>query len=266
MIGAARVVLAVVPFAVWVALAATAAGWRTVGGLALGWWLSWLAAHASREGIARFAGIAAVGCAIGVMWVAVRSLMDPPWWGLPLLLAVPAVLWWHAIWTHLPAPERDRTEDELDVDDGPPRRAIIVRDANEAGVDIGGIDSSFDYPDDEHHPRTPPPGWVPRSMVTGAAPVVGVFTDDEDEAGLTDPATDLAGRILAAWDGTKSVMHLDELAERMDRDKTILTLDLEEAGVPVEQRVGKKVAGRSVTKAGVRREAFDEWRQSLTTS
>ena len=59
---------------------------------------------------------------------------------------------------------------------------------------------------------------------------------------------------------------LDERAERMDRDKTLLTLDLEEAGVPVEQRVGKKVAGRSVTKAGVRREAFAEWRQSLTTS
>ena len=103
-------------------------------------------------------------------------------------------------------------------------------------------------------------------MVTGAAPVVGVFTDDEDEAGLTDPATDLAGRILAAWDGTKSVMHLDELAERMDRDKTLLTLDLEEAGVPVDPRAGKKFQGRSVTKAGVRREAFDEWRQSLTTS
>ena len=74
------------------------------------------------------------------------------------------------------------------------------------------------------------------------------------------------GRVAAAWDGTKSVMHLDELAERMDRDKTLLTLDLEEAGVPVDPRAGKKVQGRSVTKAGVRREAFDEWRQSLTTS
>ena len=65
MIGAARVVLAVVPFAAWAALAATAAGWRTVGGLALGWWLSWLAASPGAERMERFAYGLIVGGALG---------------------------------------------------------------------------------------------------------------------------------------------------------------------------------------------------------
>ena len=206
------------------------------------------------------------GAACCVLWVALPIAWWAPAW-VPSAVAVwvyyaACLLWlvpfaWTVQW------RRDPVEDDEPDEPGP--RPVVVRGPGD-GIDIGGGSDSFDYPDEDHYPRTPPPGWVPRSMVTGSAPVVGVFTDDEDEAGLTDPATDLAGRILAAWDGTKSVMHLDELAERMDRDKTLLALDLEEAGVPVDPRVGKKVAGRSVTKAGVRREAFDEWRQSLTTS
>ena len=75
---------------------------------------------------------------------------------------------------------RDPVEDEEPDEPGP--RPVVVRGPGD-GIDIGGGSDSFDYPDEDHHPRTPPPGWEPRSMVTGAAPVVGVFTDDEDEAG-----------------------------------------------------------------------------------
>ena len=108
---------------------------------------------------------------------------------------------------------------------------------------------------------------VPPRVERVKAPTLVRLGDEPADAGAPfDPSADLAGRVAAAWDGTKSVMHLDELAERMDRDKTLLRYDLDEAGVPVDPRAGKKVNGVKSVKAGVRWEAFEEWRKALTTS
>ena len=207
------------------------------------------------------------GAACCVLWVALPIAWWAPAW-VPSAVAVwvyyaACLLWlvpfaWTVQW------RRDPVEDGEPDEPGP--RPVVVRGPGD-GIDIGGGSDSFDYPDEDHIARTPPPGWTPRSMVTGGAPVVGVvLADDPPEAEVTEPFADLAGRVAAAWDGTKSVMHLDELAERMDRDKTLLRYDLDEAGVPVDPRAGKKVNGVKSVKAGVRWEAFEEWRKALTTS
>ena len=221
-------------------------GWIPAGAAAVAAWAAWiLTGVPGRAG--QWFGAVGVWCvAAAAVWAPLEGSVWVPWWDRTVdawLVVVAGSVWVAlAAITHLPPPdERGDVEDEPEPQPRP--RAVD---------------------------RTPEPGpfvSVPPRVERVKAPTLVRLGDEPADAGaLFDPSADLAGRVAAAWDGTKSVMHLDELAERMDRDKTLLTLDLEEAGVPVDPRAGKKVQGRSVTKAGVRREAFDEWRHSLTTS
>ena len=221
-------------------------GWIPAGAAAVAAWAAWiLTGVPGRAG--QWFGAVGVWCvAAAAVWAPLEGSVWVPWWDRTVdawLVVVAGSVWVAlAAVTHLPPPvERGDVEDEPEPQPRP--RAVD---------------------------RTPEPGpfvSVPPRVERVKAPTLVRLGDEPADAGaLFDPSADLAGRVAAAWDGTKSVMHLDELAERMDRDKTLLTLDLEEAGVPVDPRAGKKVQGRSVTKAGVRREAFDEWRHSLTTS
>ena len=223
-------------------------GWIPAGAAAVAAWAAWiLTGVPGRAG--QWFGAVGVWCvAAAAVWAPLEGSVWVPWWDRTVdawLVVVAGSVWVAlAAVTHLPPPvERGDVEDEPEPQPQPRPRAVD---------------------------RTPEPGpfvSVPPRVERVKAPTLVRLGDEPADAGaLFDPSADLAGRVAAAWDGTKSVMHLDELAERMDRDKTLLTLDLEEAGVPVDPRAGKKVQGRSVTKAGVRREAFDEWRHSLTTS
>ena len=223
-------------------------GWIPAGAAAVAAWAAWiLTGVPGRAG--QWFGAVGVWCVTAAaVWAPIEGSVWVPWWDRTVdawLVVVAGSVWVAlAAVAHLPpSDERGDVEDEPEPQPQPRPRAVD---------------------------RTPEPGpfvSVPPRVERVKAPTLVRLGDEPADAGAPfDPSADLAGRVAAAWDGTKSVMHLDELAERMDRDKTLLTLDLEEAGVPVDPRAGKKVQGRSVTKAGVRREAFDEWRQSLTTS
>ena len=221
-------------------------GWVAAGAATVTAWAAWLLTGLTGRPGQWAAGVAIWCLAAGVVWAPVEGTAVFPWWdqNVNVWFVVLAGSVWAAlavtVWL-VPAPN-----DEDDEPKPEPRKRRAV----------------------DRTPAPEPFVSAPPRVERIKAPVLVRLDSDEpaDTSTRFDPAGDLAARVLAAWDGTKSVMHLDELAERMDRDKTLLTLDLEEAGVPVDPRVGKKVAGRSVTKAGVRREAFDEWRQSLTTS
>lgn len=221
-------------------------GWIPAGAAAVAAWAAWiLTGVPGRAG--QWFGAVGVWCvAAAAVWAPLEGSVWVPWWDRTVdawLVVVAGSVWVAlAAVTHLPPPvERGDVEDEPEPQPRP--RAV------------------------DRTPEPEPFVSVPPRVERVKAPTLVRLGDEPADAGaLFDPSADLAGRVAAAWDGTKSVMHLDELAERMDRDKTLLTLDFEEAGVPVDPRAGKKVQGRSVTKAGVRREAFDEWRQSLTTS
>lgn len=227
----ARAWTAMVPFVVWAVLAAAPVALPTVAILAVGWWAGWLAAHSRRPAVARFCTIGAVAATAGLMWIAAQWVTVPPWWLLPMLLAIPAVAWWHATFTFLPGPNRDDGAGE----DEEPRRSLTVREAGESGVDVGGIDTVFDYPDEDHAPRTPPPGWEPRAMVTGGAPIAGVFTD-EDTDGPDDVGGSLPERLLAAWptkpDGAPyRNVHAVDLAALVGVSQADLEAELDAAGI-----------------------------------
>ena len=221
-------------------------GWIPAGAAAVAAWAAWiLTGVPGRAG--QWFGAVGVWCvAAAAVWAPLEGSVWVPWWDRTVdawLVVVAGSVWVAlAAVTHLP-PSGERGDVEDEPEPQPRPRAV------------------------DRTPEPEPFVSVPPRVERVKAPTLVRLGDEPADAGaLFDPSADLAGRVAAAWDGTKSVMHLDELAERMDRDKTLLTLDLEEAGVPVDPRAGKKVQGRSVTKAGVRREAFDEWRQSLTTS
>ena len=243
-----RAVLAAVPVAAGVGLWFTPAVWQTVAVLAFVWWVAWLTGHTARPALARFATVTALASAAAVLWVAARILLaGVPWWALPAALAVPAVLWWHAIAVHTPHPSHDEDE-EPEPGPEPGRRPYVIVDRTP-------------------HPE-PPVVTQPRvARLTSAPTLVDFDTDDHDYTGTpNDPALDLAARVADAWDGEATVMHLDELAARMGVEKDLLRLDLDEAGIPVDAKARKKRNGVSTPKAGVRRDAFDGWREALSTS
>lgn len=264
-----RAVLAAAPVAAGVGLWVTPAVWQTVAVLAFVWWVAWLTGHTARPALARFATVTALASAAAVLWVAARVLADVPWWALPAVLAVPAVLWWHAIAVHTPRPDEDDAEPEPEPE--PQRRQIVVRDAGEAGVDVGGIDTAFDYPLEDFTPRTPPPGWVPRSMVTDGSPIVGVLTDDEDDDALSGGDGPLPDRLLAVWPAKPNgdpyaSLHAADLAPLVSLTEPELVAELEAAGV-CEKVTARPLAVDPVTgkrptqtgRKGLRHSALHDW-------
>lgn len=215
------------------------------------------------------------GAACCLLWVALPIAWWAPAW-VPSAVAVwvyyaACLLWlvpfaWTVQW------RRDPVEDGEPDEPGP--RPVVVRGPGD-GIDIGGGSDSFDYPDEDHHPRTPPPGWEPRSMVTGGSPIVGVFADDEpDELDDSAPEVDgpLPGRLLAAWpvkpngDPYASV-HAADLAALVgvDEDDVIAAVTAEFGScekvtarpLAPDPATGKR--GQATGRKGLRYAALREW-------
>lgn len=209
-----------------------------------------------------------LGGAMCVLWVAlVVSWWAPEW--VPSAVAstifgVACMLWLTPfVWT---IPWRGDPDDEDEPE--PQRRQIVVRDAGEAGVDVGGIDTAFDYPLEDFTPRTPPAGWVPRSMVTGGAPIVGVFEDDEAPRTEDGP---LPERLLAVWPAKPNgdpyaSLHAADLAPLVSLTEPELVAELEAAGV-CEKVTARPLAVDPVTgkrptqtgRKGLRHSALHDW-------
>lgn len=293
--GAARLVgvwvLVAVPPVVWVVLAHVPPVWQVVAVAAVVWWVAWMVSHVHRVSVARPAAAAVLFPPAAVGWVWARILWVPPWWVLVVLLVVPSVLWWRAVPRPVVpgvgaaagvfSPRHDPPDDDPDAGlavDVAPAPGLPARVC--AAVATAFKDAWAVVWDPTPKPAPPPPPSEPRTIIAtrilpsleahsyrsydaGPALTVEEAPREETAAGAVG---DVVGRVVAAWDGAAAVMHMDELADRMGVDQTVLADLLERAGAPVDRKARKKRGGVSTPKMGMRREDVERWRNGFSTS